>query len=267
MIEQNISKYISKKLEVIEQENRVKILVAVESGSRAWGFPSMDSDYDVRFIYLRTVDDYLSVNTLRDTIETPLVHDKLLGVPFDLSGWDLRKALLLATQSNPVLIEWLVSPIKYIDSNVVSNELFSFVNENVALDAIRYHYHRLAQNAWRQIDQSTDVKLKHYCYALRPVLCLKWISQFNEAPPMDLPTLCKDLIQDESLKGEISNLVNAKFNSKESDRVIKNKVLDKFIETVLQHNIERPLNFMKTRATAINKANTLFRKIIGDVVI
>ena len=52
---------ILSKLRQIGQEENVTLLHAVESGSRAWGFPSPDSDYDVRFIYYRPLSFYLSL--------------------------------------------------------------------------------------------------------------------------------------------------------------------------------------------------------------
>ena len=74
---------IINRLQELEAENNVKILYACESGSRAWGFPSATSDYDVRFIYLRPVEWYLSIEQKRDVIEYPVEND------LDISGWDL----------------------------------------------------------------------------------------------------------------------------------------------------------------------------------
>src|SRR5688572_12295092 len=102
---------IQRRLADVEEADGARILYAVESGSRAWGFPSADSDYDVRFVYIRSRDWYLSVNleSRRDVIERPIVDH------IDLSGWDIRKALRLFAKSNPPLLEWLSSPIVYRD--------------------------------------------------------------------------------------------------------------------------------------------------------
>src|SRR6201990_2789542 len=91
----------------VEAERHVRVLYACESGSRAWGFASRDSDYDVRFLYVHEPDWYLSVQDRRDVIEEPL-SDEL-----DVSGWELRKALRLLRKSNPPLLEWLKSPFVY----------------------------------------------------------------------------------------------------------------------------------------------------------
>ncbi|MBS4161445.1 nucleotidyltransferase domain-containing protein, partial [Klebsiella pneumoniae] len=98
---------INEELANIENMNHVKILFAVESGSRAWGFPSQDSDYDVRFIYVHQKDWYLSIDEKRDVIERP-IHESL-----DISGWELTKALRLFRKSNPPLLEWLSSEMVY----------------------------------------------------------------------------------------------------------------------------------------------------------
>ena len=100
---------IHSRLIEIEAKNAIKIVYACESGSRAWGFPSANSDYDVRFIYIRPVDWYLSIYEKRDVIEYPI--DEQL----DISGWDLKKALQLLRKTNPPLLEWLGSPIVYLE--------------------------------------------------------------------------------------------------------------------------------------------------------
>lgn len=101
---------IMQRLYTIEKENNIKILYAIESGSRGWGFASKDSDYDVRFIYTHPTDWYLSIEDKKDFIEIP-INDLL-----DINGWDIRKALLQYKKSNPTLMEWLSSPIVYMEN-------------------------------------------------------------------------------------------------------------------------------------------------------
>lgn len=260
-----MQKYISTKLIELEREYQVKILFAVESGSRAWGFPSTDSDYDVRFVYKRPISDYLSVQPLHDVIETPLVQDDTLGVPFDLNGWDIRKALQLALKSNPVLHEWLVSPVRYMRNDAEAAELLAFVKEIVDLGVYKFHYDRLARNAWEQIQEHpTEVKLKRYFYALRPVMCLKWIIRYEEAPPMDLPSLCAGIIQDADLRRKISNLVDQKAAANESDVVKRSILLDSFLESALSQKTESPVKSKRDRREAFRKADKLFQRLIGS---
>lgn len=262
-IEPSIQDYIQRKLMEIAQENDVRILLAIESGSRAWGFPSIDSDYDVRFIYARSAHAYLSIKEYRDVIETPIIHDNFLGVPFDLNGWDLRKALQLGVKSNPVLIEWLRSPIRYGVADTSAEDLLTFALETANPHALKYHYDRLARNAWEQIQQNAvEVKVKLYCYALRPVLALQWIMQYDKAPPMDMPSLCQGLIKEAVLQKAIAGLVDLKSKAKEGDLTPRNPILDSFIEGILQNKAERPIELAQNENNILEKADHLFQKII-----
>lgn len=107
-------KVIIEKLQQIEKQENVRILHAVESGSRAWGFESPDSDFDVRFIYVRPRDYYLKLEQTRDVLEFP-INDLL-----DVNGWDLQKALRLLHRSNPSVFEWFKSP----NSSGLNHRLF-----------------------------------------------------------------------------------------------------------------------------------------------
>jgi predicted nucleotidyltransferase len=174
-VQKDVQDYIRRKLETLAQENRVKLLFGIESGSRAWSFPSADSDYDVRFVYRCTMDNYLSVADRRDVIDTPTVHDEVLGVELDLNGWDIRKALQLAMKSNAALLEWLDSPVCYAKDEELHSLLQGFANKAADLQALSYHYDRFARRTWGEIlAGSTQVNLKRYCYALRSALALTW---------------------------------------------------------------------------------------------
>jgi predicted nucleotidyltransferase len=263
-IKPELQKYIQQKLAKIAQENNVSILLSVESGSRAWGFPSVDSDYDVRFIYVRPSNTYLSIKEYREVIETPIIHDNSLGVPFDLNGWDLRKALMLGVKSNHVLIEWLRSPIRYSAYETMPEDLLNFALEAANINYLKYHYDRLARNAWEQIQENkNDVKVKLYCYVLRPVMALQWISQYNKAPPMDMKSLCQTIAKDVILQKEIADLIDLKSQAKEADLIYRNHRLDSFIEFTLQNKPERPIELLKNENDFINKADLLFQKIIN----
>src|SRR5215470_1010716 len=125
----------------IESERRVRVLLAIESGSRAWGFPSSDSDYDVRFVYVRPIETYLAVTPLRDVIERPV------DATLDVSGWDLRKALQLMLRSNAVLIEWLTSPVRYRSWDG-AEELLALARSAASLTALTYHYQHQARRCF-----------------------------------------------------------------------------------------------------------------------
>jgi hypothetical protein len=142
---------IEMRLAEIEERHRVKILLAVESGSRAWGFPSADSDYDVRFIYVRSLISYLSFKQPRDVIEQPI--NKLL----DMSGWDLRKAIGLALRSNATVGEWLTSPIVYRYDVRACGLLLDFVHRNFSPRHYALHYLSFAEKQWRPHARTSTV--------------------------------------------------------------------------------------------------------------
>jgi len=124
-----LKKIIKQCLADIEQEQDVRILYACESGSRAWGFESKDSDYDVRFIYVKPLDWHLTVEPQRDVIEAMLPHD------VDLAGWELKKALHLFHKGNTSLIEWLHSPIVYFDDAQFAQELRAILKQEFSAKA------------------------------------------------------------------------------------------------------------------------------------
>lgn len=126
-------------LERIEREHDVVVLYACESGSRAWGFASPDSDYDVRFVYVHQPEWYQRVEEPRDVIERPL-SDEL-----DISGWELRKALRLMRKSNPALLEWLGSPLVYREEPGVREELLWLGSAFHSVPGSRHHYLSMAR--------------------------------------------------------------------------------------------------------------------------
>jgi predicted nucleotidyltransferase len=245
---------IARALDAIEHEHGVRILLAVESGSRAWGFPSPDSDYDVRFLYVRPLKDYLSVEPLRDVIEQP-IDDAL-----DLNGWDLRKALQLLVRSNAVLIEWLSSPIRYRDSAEASLVL-ALARRTGDLAALAYHYDRSARRSWEEIAAvDGPVRLKTYCYALRPALALQWIRTRAEAPPMDLPSLMAGLPIPEDVRAAVASLLAQKAAAAEAATIPHAPALDAWISEALADRSPRPLTV--DRAPVLSEADALFRSVL-----
>lgn len=157
---------IVEKLSEIGESNQVKNLFAIESGSRAWGFPSPDRDYDVRFIYVHSKEYYLSVDEQRDVIELP-INDLL-----DINGWELRKALRLFKKSNGPLYEWLQSPIVYTQNTEFVDELKNLMPHYFSPRATMHHYLSMAKTVFESDLGGGEVRLKKYFYALRPILVL-----------------------------------------------------------------------------------------------
>lgn len=170
----------------IQTEHRVAIAIAVESGSRAWGFPSPDSDFDGRFLFVRGTEAYLSPWPPRDVIETPLIDD------LDIGGWDLGKALKLLLKGNAVVIEWLMSPVVYDGDPLFRAEMLAFATAHAPRDGIVRHYLHLGERQRKTcFADEKEVQLKKLFYALRPAAALRWLRLHPEAaiPPMHFPTL------------------------------------------------------------------------------
>jgi hypothetical protein len=169
----------------VERSEGVRILFAVESGSRAWGFPSPDSDHDVRFVYVGDLDRYLRLDMGRDVVELPI--DGL----FDVNGWDLRKALTLLLKPNPVVLEWLSSPIRYRWDDDLCGRLRAIGTRASFASACVRHYASLARKLHAKHVVGRDaVNLKKYLYVVRPALCLAWLRTRPEVPPpMNLQAL------------------------------------------------------------------------------
>lgn len=190
---------ITDRLTEIAAEENVQILFAIESGSRAWGFHSPDSDYDVRFVYARPVEWHLTLGKKRDVIERP-IDDEL-----DLSGWELSKALTLAMSSNAVIGEWLQSPIRYCEAEGAVTDLTAFSRRALTRKSVTWHYlSMLRQQQRRLVNPDGTIRLKRYFYALRPMLALRWMRLNDQAmPPMSM----SDLVQGAALsKQEVDAL-------------------------------------------------------------
>jgi hypothetical protein len=177
---------IDARLDAIKREQHVAMPLAIESGSRAWGFPSPDSDYDCRFIFVRRTDDYLSLFAPRDVIETPLEGD------LDVNGWDLVKALKLLLKGNAVVIEWLTSPIIYSAESWFRDEFQALAGRLADRDLVARHYLHLGERQRRTyFADDRQVPLKKMFYALRPAAALRWLRHHpHEAvAPMHFPSL------------------------------------------------------------------------------
>lgn len=195
----------------MKREHRVAIPLAIESGSRAWGFPSPDSDYDCRFIYVRREDDYLTPWPPRDFIETPLVGD------LDVNGWDVGKALALMLKGNAVVLEWLRSPLAYAGDAWFRDGMLALADRHADKASIAQHYLHLG---WRQrrtyFPDGEDVPLKKLFYALRPAAALRWLRLHAAAvPPMHFPTLMSECDAPPAVREVVAALLDAKARTRE----------------------------------------------------
>ena len=221
---------ILRRLRAAEIEHDVRILYACESGSRAWGFASPDSDYDVRFIYVRKPDWYLSfdIEQRRDVIEYAITDE------IDCGGWDIRKALYLLTRTNGALIEWLNSPVKYIETDSFAESLRVIAPKVMNPVALCYHYSHMARGNAREYLFKEQVRLKKYFYVLRPLLAIRHIEQGKGIPPVEFARLL-DSVLPESLRPSIDRLLELKRSTEELGMGAQVPEINEFIE----HELER----------------------------
>jgi hypothetical protein len=244
------------RLRTIEHECSVVVLFAVESGSRAWGFESTDSDYDVRFVYKHGVNWYLSIKARRDVLEFPLINN------LDFSGWDVQKALRLFLKSNPPLLEWIKSPIIYLEQGTFRNDLLALQTKYFSPRSAILHYLHMARGNYREYLKGDIVRVKKYFYVLRPLLACDWILARATPPPMEFEVMMREIVHDASLTDEIEKLLRRKRSGTELGEEPPIPIINRYIESRLDYLESRSATF-KPSAVEADHLDLLFRETIG----
>ena len=219
---------ILKELKRLELQHDIKILYAVESGSRAWGFASTDSDWDVRFIYVHKPEWYFSIEKRKDCIE------QMLPEKLDLSGWEIIKALNLFRKSNPPLLEWLRSPYIYKEEGTFASSLRALSDAYFSPRSCIYHYLHMAERNYKAYFKGATVPIKKYFYVLRPLLACKWIYSHDAIAPMEFLALVEDARLDRAVRTEINKLLTRKLRGEEMKREQPIDVLNRYIENEIK---------------------------------
>jgi predicted nucleotidyltransferase len=242
-------------LAVLETQHGIRILYACESGSRAWGFPSPDSDYDVRFLYVHSTDWYLRLDEGPDTLNFP-VDDEL-----DLAGWELRKTLRLLRGSNAALFEWLQSPIVYHEAPGFRAQLAPLLPPAFNLKAGLHHYLGQLRRGVEEDLTGEDVRLKRLFYALRSSLAARWIRERQALPPMEFAPLRTLLPAD--LQGVVDEMLAQKAISNEKTTVPRPAALVAFLaEEYAAGQAAREVLPVERKAGLIEALDELFKQII-----
>lgn len=213
---------IVENLRRLEEQREIKILFACESGSRAWGFDSADSDYDVRFIYAHRLDWYLDLGAKKDTIKAVFPGD------LDFSGWELRKALELFRASNFSIFEWLGSPITYMKDADFFGDLTALKPLYFNPRKVAFSYLSLAGKSFEKFAGGGKARLKKLLYTIRALLACKWVLEYATPPPTLFESLYKDAnICESRLKAEIEKIVESKRLAAElSEMEVPEKIAD-----------------------------------------
>lgn len=227
---------IKEYLAELQAREQVKVLFAAESGSRAWGFESPDSDWDVRFVYVRPPMHYLNLQPIRDVIEEMLPND------IDLSGWDLPKALFLFQKSNPSLYEWLNSPIVYCQDDQFVADFQQLIPQYQSLKAGLYHYRSMAKTNFHKFLDQPIVSHKKYLYVLRPILACQYIEKNKKWPPMAFADLVESADLPTNLIVSIHDLLAKKMAGNEMATGPVNPILHEFVLAELERLMQLSLD-------------------------
>lgn len=236
----------------IEQKKNIKILYACETGSRAWGFPSPDSDFDIRFIYMHERDWYLSLNHKQDTIE----H---MDGDLDITGWDLKKSLTLLKKSNAALIERFQSPIEYYSVPGFKDDFKELVESYYSPTAAFFHHYSLAKKFWEDIEGQEEFKLKSFFYLVRSLLSCNWIIQDKTVLPMHIEGLMQ--YAEQAVKDKLRELIRLKAGVGEKYLHSKDPMLNEWILEKLKH-VETAGQNLGVNRTDMSLLNEFFLKML-----
>jgi hypothetical protein len=242
-----------------EAEHGVRVLLAVESGSRAWGFESPNSDFDARFIYANDPDWYLSIGLedQRDVIEYQIVDE------IDLNGWDVRKALRIFWKSNPAFVEWIQSPIVYTELGSFVNRVRNLLPEVYSCPKGLHHYRSMARTNYRGYLKTQVVPLKKYFYVLRPLLAARWLEKHGTAPPIEFAKLLHLIEGDSHLLSDVQDLLTRKRTAPELGLTAPVPSINAFIEREIER-LEKVRPLTRERGNTLPLLNDVFRQSLRE---
>ena len=250
---------ILEKIKEIEEKEHVRVLHVIESGSRAWGFASPDSDYDVRFIYVRDSNFYLSLEDKKDFI------DWELNEVLDINGWDLKKALQHFHKSNATLFEWSNSPVVYYTTDEWKQLYEGVASKYFACKSSMYHYYGTANKNYHEYLMGDMVKYKKYFYVLRPILACKWIEE-KKCPPPVLFSDLMNVVLEEDMKVAVEELLAKKVKMSESDKAPKLEKINQYIGEKLTYYKELLETMSDDRNPDWEPLNEVFVRMVNSTM-
>ena len=246
---------INEKLNEIEKDKGIKLLFAIESGSRGWGFSSTDSDFDVRFVYVKPKKHYLYINEQSDFLDFPINNE------LDINGWDLKKFFKLLYASNATTFEWMQSPVIYQKEENFFKTIEELLPNYFCQQTLVHHYLGLVHKKMEVLNEE-NLRLKDLFYIYRSLLAARFAINYNQFPPMKFSKLM-NLVSDKSLVDETNRLLNLKKN-----------VGEKYVEKINQELIDYLKDSYKELSNSIKikrkgtldteTLNETFYKIITD---
>lgn len=204
---------------------------------------------------MHTKDWYLFLNEQKDAIEF------MLNEELDITGWDLRKSLLLLKKSNAALIERFQSPVVYYSVNNFGDHFKKLIAEYYSPAAVFYHHYSLAKKFWGDIQDQQKFRLKNYFYLIRSMLSCNWIIESDAVLPMHIEGLM-ELIDDER-KTELRKLIEIKSTVNEKYLYTKDESLNTWI-LALWNKIEGAKDKLGAISSSYTLLNEFFIKTINE---
>jgi uncharacterized protein len=253
-----LNNLVQEELNTIEQEHGIKILYAVQAGSRAWGFPSPKSDFDIRFIYKHSMDWYLSLDKKRDVIEKQACEN------LELSGWDLRKALNLYKKSNPTMLEWLHTDEKIIADPVFCQKIFPIHDELFSAVSCYHHYLSMSKSNWYKWKKDAVKSAKLTLHLLRGILCCLWIKEHETFPPVKFQTLFEKMIEDPVVSRQVTSILMLKKTGVETIGLEVDSLYF-FINCEIESLMHTTPTFKETSKISNEVLNGVFRSLVKNI--
>ncbi|WP_066804398.1 nucleotidyltransferase domain-containing protein [Moraxella oblonga] len=241
------------------QNHTITPLHAIESGSRAWGFASPDSDYDVRLVYHHHPDWYLQIYHGKDTFE--FINHQLFDVPFDIGGWDIKKVLTHIHKSNAVIFEWINSPIVYHSNSDFIQSIKSIQYDFFNPQSVYHHYQGLAKKSMLDLDLNSPIKLKKWCYLIRALLASLWIDDYQSIPPVLMSEMF--ILLDKHDTNQIKEVLTIKQSYDENHLYQLSPSLQKFTISLYQNT--QNMIFTQKPKGDVDVLDKLFRKTVFNI--
>lgn len=208
----------------LEKQHDIKILMAVNYGSRCFGYASEGSDWDVRFIYVHRPEWYFSIAKTEDVIELMLEEEHL-----DVEGYDLKKALTLLAKTNPIESDWLHANDHYILDEDFLQAMLSFESQCYNSHHAMYHFYSISvKHNQRYLEQ--EVTLKRFIYYMRGLLSCCWVERHGCHPPVNVDELIDVTITDNApIREKAHRLLELKRTDKSHDMEIVDEELSDYV--------------------------------------
>jgi predicted nucleotidyltransferase len=141
------------------------LLFATVSGAHLYGFPSPDSDYDLRGVHILPAEEAVGLDPGRETIETSRTVD---GLELDLVTHDVRKYFLLLLKKNGYVLEQLLSPL--VAHTTLEHEELKQIAAGCITRHHSHHYFGFAETQWKLFEKESPRRVKPLLYVFRVLL-------------------------------------------------------------------------------------------------